>query len=116
MLKNLKGDILGGVVSAFIALPLTLACGVLLFKGIDGFDNIGINAAIFSAIIASFISAFIGNHSIQVSGPSIVTTLILSDFLHNLYHKNLVIISNHLELSYIFISLIVVVVVLSGVF
>jgi len=116
MLKNLKGDILGGVVSAFISLPLTLACGVLLFKGIDGFDNIGINAAIFSAIIASFISAFIGNHAIQISGPSIVTTLILSDFLYNLYQKNLVNIGNQLELSYIFISLIVVVVVLSGIF
>lgn len=115
MLKNLKGDILGGIVSAFIALPLTLACGVLLFKGISGFDNIGINAAIFSAIIASFISAFIGSHSLQVSGPRVVTTLILSDFLYNFYHTNIGILGN-IEFSTIFISLIMTIVVLSGIF
>jgi SulP family sulfate permease len=115
MLKNLKGDILGGIVSAFIALPLTLACGVLLFKGISGFDNIGINAAIFSAIIASFMSAFIGSHSLQISGPRVVTTLILADFLYNFYHDNITIV-NSIDFTYIFILLIMIIVVLSGFF
>lgn len=116
MLKSLKSDILGGIVSAFIALPLTLACGVLLFKGINGFDNIGINAAIFSAIIASFISAFIGSHALQVSGPRVVTTLILADFLYSFYHKNIDIINNFADISSIFIIQIMIIVVLSGIF
>lgn len=116
MIVNLKGDILGGVVSAFVALPLTLACGVLLFKGIPGFESLGINAAIFSAIIASLVTAFIGSHSLQISGPRVVTTLILWDFLYSFFQNNQNLFVNSLDYTYIFISLIMAIVVISGLF
>lgn len=113
--KNLFGDIIGGVVSAFVALPLTLACGLLVFKSLNDFESLGINAAIFSAIIGSLISAFVGVHSLQISGPRVVTTLILSDLVYLIFSqldKSLEI----LQLSFILISIISITVILSGFF
>ncbi|MDD3008785.1 MAG: SulP family inorganic anion transporter [Arcobacter sp.] len=113
--KNIIGDILGGVVSAFVALPLTLACGLLIFKGINGFEHLGINAAIFSAIIGSLISGLIGIHPLQISGPRVVTTLILSDLIYVVFNqldKSL----TFIDLSSIFIVLMIVTVGLSGIF
>ena len=86
-MQNLKGDLVGGVISALVALPLALACGILLFKGIDGLQQYGINAAFYTAIVGAIISAFVGNHSLQIGGPLVVTTLILSDFLIKVYEE-----------------------------
>lgn len=113
--KNLYGDILGGVVSAFVALPLTLACGLLIFKSISGFEALGINAVIFSAIIGSFITGFIGIHLLQISGSYVTSTLILSNFIYIVFNQLSKTLTST-ELSSIFISLIMVVVILSGVF
>lgn len=111
--KFLKGDVFGGVVSAFVALPLTLACGILLFKSIPSLTQFGINSAIYSAIIASLISVFIGSHKLQISGPRVAITLILADYLLSLHTK--------LNTSFDDINLIIIVfmmacVVLSGLF
>lgn len=86
-MKNIKGDFIGGVISALVSLPLALACGILLFKGIDDLQQYGINAAFYTAIVGGIISAFMGNHPLQIGGPLVVTTLILSDFLMNVYEK-----------------------------
>lgn len=111
---NIKGDILGGVVSALVALPLSLACGILLFKNISGFEQLGINAAIYSAIIASLISAFIGTHSLQLSGPRVAMTLLLSDFLFLIYSdiKNL----SSINIENTILVYLILCVVLSGFF
>ena len=86
MTKNsIKNDFLGGLISSLVALPLTLACGVLLFKGLSGLEEFGINAAVYTAIIGTFISAFMGNHNLQISGPRVATTLILSSFLMEIF-------------------------------
>ncbi len=85
--KNLKGDFIGGVISALVSLPLALACGILLFKGIDDLQQYGINAAFYTVIAGGVISAFIGNHPLQIGGPLVVTTLILSDSLNKIYEK-----------------------------
>lgn len=84
-INSLKGDFLGGLISSLVALPLTLACGVLLFKGLSGLEEFGINAAVYTAIIATLISAFIGNHNLQISGPRVATTLIISSFLMDMF-------------------------------
>ena len=83
--KNLKNDFLGGLISSLVALPLTLACGVILFKGLQGLETYGINAAVYTAIIGTLISAFMGNHHLQISGPRVATTLILSSFLLEIF-------------------------------
>tara|TARA_B100001063_G_scaffold219376_1_gene223449 strand:+ start:12457 stop:14688 length:2232 start_codon:yes stop_codon:yes gene_type:complete len=85
--KHIKSDFVGGVISALVSLPLALACGILVFKGIDGMQQFGINAAFYSAIIGGLVSVFIGNHSLQIGGPLVVTALILSDFLKTVYEK-----------------------------
>jgi MFS superfamily sulfate permease-like transporter/CRP-like cAMP-binding protein len=113
--KNLVGDVLGGVVSAFVALPLTLACGLLVFKSISGFEHLGINAAIFSAIIGSLISGFIGMHPLQISGPRVVTTLILSDLIYIVFN-NLDKSLSMVNISSIFVILIMTTIILSGLF
>ena len=106
--SNLKGDLIGGVISALVSLPLALACGILLFKGIDGLQQYGINAAFYTAIIGSIISAFIGNHSLQIGGPLVVTTLILSDFLSNVYEEIKIDINANMTLVAIMITCVII--------
>ena len=113
--KNLKNDFFGGLISSLVALPLTLACGVLLFKGLHDLEMYGINAAIYTAIIGTFISAFIGNHQLQISGPRVATTLILSSFLLEIFTR-LQSYENIYNLNELLIVFMILTVLLMGVF
>ena len=81
-LRNLKGDILGGITAAVVALPLALAFGEAALG--DG----GAIYGLYGAVIAGFFAALLGGTPAQVSGPtgpmsvtvgSIVATLVAAD-------------------------------------
>ena len=63
-LKNVRGDILGGVTAAVVALPLALAFGnAALGTG-------GAIYGLYGAIVVGFIAALFGGTPAQVSGPT----------------------------------------------
>lgn len=68
-LKNLRGDIYGGVTSAVVALPLALAFGVA--------SGIGPIAGLYSAIAVGFFAAIFGGTPAQVSGPTGPMTVVM---------------------------------------
>ncbi len=66
-LKNLRGDIFGGIASAVVALPLALAFGVV--------SGLGPVAGLYGAITVGFLAAVLGGTPAQVSGPTAATAI-----------------------------------------
>lgn len=62
--QHLKGDILGGLTTGIVALPLALAFGVA--SGLEG----GAQAGLYSAIFLGYAAAIFGGTKPQVSGPT----------------------------------------------
>ena len=62
--KNIRGDILGGLTAAVVALPLALAFGETALG--DG----GAIYGLYGAVIVGFLAAFFGGTPSQVSGPT----------------------------------------------
>ena len=62
--KNIKGDILGGITAAVVALPLALAFGETALG--DG----GAIYGLYGAIIVGFLAALFGGTPSQVTGPT----------------------------------------------
>lgn len=64
--KNLRGDLLGGVTSAIVALPLALGFGLLAYNGNPEGAVAGLYGAIFTGILASLF----GGTPQQITGPT----------------------------------------------
>lgn len=73
--KNIKGDIFGGLTTGVVALPLALAFGVS-----SGLEQ-GAQAGIYGAIILGFIAALFGGTAPQVSGPTGPMTVVAAAFI-----------------------------------
>lgn len=69
-LKNLRGDIYGGLTAAVVALPLALAMGVS--------SGAGPIAGIYGAICVGFFAALFGGTPSQVSGPTGPMTVVMA--------------------------------------
>lgn len=79
-LSHLKGDILGGVTTAVVALPLALAFGVA--------SGAGAAAGLYGAIAVGFFAAILGGTPAQVSGPTapmaVIMAVIVSQYANDL--------------------------------
>ena len=63
-LRNVRGDILGGLTAAVVALPLALAFGEAALG--DG----GAIYGLYGAVVVGFLAALFGGTPAQVSGPT----------------------------------------------
>ena len=63
-LKNIRGDVLGGLTAAVVALPLALAFGEAALG--DG----GAIYGLYGAVVVGFLAALFGGTPAQVSGPT----------------------------------------------
>lgn len=72
-IKNLRGDIYGGLTAAVVALPLALAMGVS--------SGAGPIAGIYGAIFVGFFAALFGGTPAQVSGPTGPMTVVMAAVL-----------------------------------
>ncbi len=79
-LKNFRGDVLAGITTAVVALPLALAFGIA--------SGAGAIAGLYGAIAVGFFAALFGGTPTQVSGPTgpmtVVMVAVISDFTHNI--------------------------------
>jgi len=60
--NNIRGDVFGGITSAIVAIPLSLAFGMA--------SGLGPQAGLFSAICVGFFAAIFGGSPAQISGPN----------------------------------------------
>ncbi len=82
-MKNLRGDILGGVTAGIVALPLALAFGVTAFSvlthygySLEEASSIGAKAGLYGAIGLSILAAIFGGTATQISGPTAPMTTV----------------------------------------
>ena len=61
-LRTLRGDLSGGVTSAVVALPVSLAFGVV--------SGLGAEAGLYGAIAVGFFASVFGGNRYQISGPT----------------------------------------------
>ncbi|MBI3112469.1 MAG: PTS sugar transporter subunit IIA [Ignavibacteriales bacterium] len=73
-LKHLKGDLVGGLTAAIVALPLALGFGLLAFNG----DPRGAVAGLYGAIFTGVLASFFGGTPQQITGPTGGMTVILT--------------------------------------
>lgn len=78
-LRNVKGDILGGVTAAIVALPLALAFGVS--------SGAGASAGLYGAIFTGFFAALFGGTPSQISGPTGPMTVVMATVFTGLIAK-----------------------------
>jgi SulP family sulfate permease len=69
-LKNLRGDVYGGLTAAVVALPLALAFGVA--------SGVGPIAGLYGAAIVGFFAALLGGTPSQISGPTGPMTVVMA--------------------------------------
>ena len=69
ILSTLKGDIVGGISVAFVALPLALSFGVL--------SGAGAAAGVYGAICTGILASIFGGTKPQISGPTGAMTVVL---------------------------------------
>ncbi len=67
-LKNIKGDLFGGITAGIVALPLALAFGVQ--------SGMGAIAGLYGAMVLGMVAAIFGGTATQVSGPTGPMTVI----------------------------------------
>ena len=78
-LRNIKGDIFGGITAAIVALPLALAFGVS--------SGAGAAAGLYGAIAIGFFAALFGGTPSQISGPTGPMTVVMATVFTGLIDK-----------------------------
>lgn len=82
-MKNLKGDIFGGITAGIVALPLALAFGIQAFSGVNdpAASSMGALAGLVGATMLGFFAALFGGTPSQISGPTGPMTVVTASLL-----------------------------------
>jgi SulP family sulfate permease len=84
-----RGDIIAGLVSSTIAIPLAMAFGMFAFVPLgDEYFAYGAMAGLISAVIAGLVSVLLGDRSTRIYAPRITTTFFLGLLLFSLLHRD----------------------------
>src|SRR3984893_16325601 len=87
-LATAPSDIIAGLVSSTIAIPLAMAFGMFAFVTLgDDYFAYGAMAGLISAVIAGLVCVLLGDRSTRVYAPRITTTFFLGLLLHSLLHR-----------------------------
>jgi sulfate permease, SulP family len=87
-LTAVRSDIVAGLVSSTVAIPLAVAFGMFAFVTLgDEYFAYGAMAGLISAVIAGFVCVLLGDRSTRVYAPRITTTFFLGLLLNSLLHR-----------------------------
>ena len=88
MNKSVPREIVAGLVSSTIAIPLAMAFGMFAFVTLgDEYFAYGAMAGLVSAVIAGLVCVLLGDRSTRVYAPRITTTFFLGLLLYSLLHR-----------------------------
>src|SRR5262245_5577667 len=87
-LASRRDDIVGGLVSAGVAIPLAMGYGMFAFiaLGNEYFPD-GALAGLVTAVIVGFVCVALGDKSVNLYAPRITTTFFIGILLYNLAHS-----------------------------
>jgi len=84
-----RGDIVGGLVSAAVALPLAMGYGMFAFVPLgDGYFAYGALAGLYAAVVAGFACVALGDRTTTVYAPRVTTTFFLGALLYYLVRSS----------------------------
>ena len=89
-LTNLRGDIVGGIVSAAVATPLAMGYGMFAFVALgESYFASGALAGLYTALIVAIVCVLLGDKSTTVYAPRITTTFFLGLLIYGLVHSDI---------------------------
>jgi MFS superfamily sulfate permease-like transporter len=89
LLQNLRNDIVGGLVSSAVAIPLAIGFGMFAFVTLgDEYFAHGAIAGLISAFVAGILCVVFGDRTTTVYAPRITTTFFIGLLLYSLVHSD----------------------------
>ena len=89
-LSNLRGDIVGGIVSAVVATPLAMGYGMFAFVALgESYFASGALAGLYTAFIVAIVCVLLGDKSTTVYAPRITSTFFLGLLIYGLVHSEI---------------------------
>jgi MFS superfamily sulfate permease-like transporter len=112
---HLRGEFIGGLVSAGVAIPLAMGYGMFAFVVLgDEYFPEGAIAGLVTAVVVGIVCALLGDKSANVYAPRVTTTFFIGVLLYGLAHSNAAVLkSGGLALT---LSALFALVLLAGVF
>lgn len=88
-LAGAGSDIVGGLVSAAVAIPLAMGFGMFAFVALgDEYFARGVLAGLYTAIIVAVVSVATGDRTTTVYAPRVITTFFLGSLVFTLVHSD----------------------------
>ena len=89
LLRNLRHDLIGGLVSSAVAIPLAIGFGMFAFVTLgDEYFAHGAIAGLISAFVAGVLCVVLGDRTTTVYAPRVTTTFFLGLLLYSLVHSD----------------------------
>jgi MFS superfamily sulfate permease-like transporter len=87
--RTIRGDIVGGLVSAGVAIPLAMGFGMFAFVSFgDEYFASGALAGLITALVVGVVGVLLGDKSPTLYAPRITTTFFLGILLYGLVHSD----------------------------
>jgi MFS superfamily sulfate permease-like transporter len=87
--RNIRADIVGGLVSAGVAIPLAMGFGMFAFVSFgDEYFASGALAGLMTALVVGVVSVLLGDRSATLYAPRITTTFFLGILLYGVAHSD----------------------------
>jgi Sulfate permease family len=88
-LSNVRDDLLGGLVSVALAIPLAMGYGMFAFTTLgDSYFAHGALAGLYAAAAVGIVCVVLGDRSTTVYAPRVTTTFLLGALLYHLVHSD----------------------------
>ena len=89
-LSNLRGDVVGGIVSAAVATPLAMGYGMFAFVALgESYFASGALAGLYTALVVAILCVLLGDKSTTVYAPRITSTFFLGLLIYGLVHSDI---------------------------
>ena len=86
---KLGDDVLGGLVSAALAVPLAMGYGMFAFTALgDSYFAYGALAGLYAAVAVGIICVLLGDRTTTIYAPRVTTTFLLGALLYHLVHSD----------------------------
>lgn len=87
-LQSLRNDVIGGLVSSAVAIPLAIGFGMFAFVTLgDEYFAHGAIAGLVSAFVAGVVCTVLGDRTTTVYAPRVTTTFFIGLLLYSLVHS-----------------------------
>ena len=87
--ESFRGDLVGGVVSSAVAIPLAIGFGMFAFVSLgDQYFAWGAVSGLISALVVGMVNVVLGERSTMVYAPRVTTTFFLGLLLNSLLHSD----------------------------